>query len=670
MDILGDVPTLSFDLPYIVHQKRNFRWDYIKAEHLVRLIVDNKADWFIIDQPDRSRERKRIGATVNCSHLAMQLKTKNIYMTFDDTNGIDTLPNLIDKILKGTLWSFDSTHSDVFVENDDPTREKVRSLQSDGKEGALQLIVDVCNLFDAYPVYDGDARTVAFYTKNHFGAMRELQIGKNINSLDVKYDSSNIITRLYVEGTYDEDNYLTISSVNPTGLSYLQDFSYYKELGLFTAEHEAAEQQYYEDMAEANEALQEAYTAAIEKEDAVNRLWGQVRAVYYPITNGALDSDEAVLINETDESYIVVSDGDTFIVEQSDHTYRDEVAPVTIRSSDLCAVKFITLPAGMIGARQVSVEAKEQLLAGAIEDLDKEQHAEIRHDDKIQYYQELIASLQAQISEFLNGTTDEDTQEHTPGLYELMWQAIQYALELEVLYGDVAEASQQQDLVEATFAQAMGDMLREGYRNDENYVEGQEQALYNDSLEAMRVMSRPAVTYTFDYVSLAGQFGMTKDDLQLNMQMHVYDKELGVNDILHISKITRCYDDPSQDDVEVSNEDLTLTGGSLDSVLGRMAQLANLLDQKNALYRRASAINADGSILMERLEGQINIIQHKLLSERSSWYTDDNGAIIFESSSGESAMMLTGEGYMIANGKRADGSWNWRTKQYLWFSPQ
>ena len=658
---MGDVPSLSFDLPYIVHQKKNFRWDYIKAEHLVRLMVDNKADWFIIDQPDRSKDSRRIGATVNCSHLAMQLKTKNIYATFDDTNGIGNLPDLMDKVLKGTLWSFDRANSDTFYENDDPTREKVRSLQSEGKEGALQLITEVCNLFSAYPVYDGDARTVTCYSKNHFGPMRELQIGKNINSLDVKYDSSSIITRLYVEGTYDEDNYLTISSVNPTGLSYIQDFSYYKELGLFTAEHEAAEQQYYTDMAAATHTLEEAYAAAIEKEDQLNTLWGQVRAVYYPITNGALDRESAVLINETDETYIAVSEGDSFIIEQDDHTYREANAPLTIRSSDLCAVKFITLPAGTIGAKQVSIEAKNQLLAGAIEDLDKEQHSEFRHDDKIQYYQDLIASLQAQIAEFYNGVTDEETQVHTPGVYEQMWEAIQLALQLDTLYDNVATASQQQDLVEATFAQAMGDMLREGYRNSEDYVEGQEQALYNDGLEAMKVMSRPAVTYTFDYVSLAGQFGLTQDDLKLNMQMHVYDNELNVNDILHISKITRCYDDPSQDDVEVSNEDLTLTGGSLDSVLGRMAQLANLLDQKNALYKRASAISANGSILMERLEGQINIIQHKLLSERSSWYTDDNGAIIFESSSGNSAMMLTGEGYMIANGKRADGTWNWRT---------
>lgn len=242
-----------------------------------------------------------------------------------------------------------------------------------------------------------------------------------------------------------------------------------------------------------------------------------------------------------------------------------------------------------------------------------------------------------------------------------MWRAIQLALQLEDLYEDVAEASKQQDIIEATYAQAMGDMLREGYWNNEDYVTGQEQALYNDALEVMKVMCRPTVSYTFDYVSLAGQLGLTKDDLQLNMQMHVYDKELNVNDILHISQITRCYDDPSQDDVEVSNEDITLSGGSLDSVLGRMSQLADLIDQKNAIYKRASAISPNGSILTNRLEGQISILEHQLVSARSSWYTDDDGNMMFVSADGNSAMKICGEGYMIANGKKDDGTWNWRT---------
>lgn len=357
---LGDTPTLSFSLPYVVHAKKNFRWDFVKAEYLVRLTVDKKLDWFIVDQPDRQKDGKRIGTSVNCSHLSMQLKTKNIYMTFDDTNGIDNLPGLMEKVLRGTLWSFDEEHSDTFYENDDPDREKIRSLQSDGKEGAYQLITDICTLFDAYPVFDGESRTVACYSRNNKGPMRELFIGKNLNSLDVKYDSTSIVTRLYVEGTFDEDNYLTINSVNPTGLSYLQDFSYYKEIGLYTDEHEAATQKYYEDIKKADETLETAVGEAVEKEDELNGLWGQVKAIYFPIKDGALDNDNAVIINEADETDKTIGTGDIFVIEQSDHTYRDEKYPLTIRSSDICAVKFVTLPAGTIGARQVSVESKKQ----------------------------------------------------------------------------------------------------------------------------------------------------------------------------------------------------------------------------------------------------------------------------------------------------------------------
>ena len=45
----------------------------------------------------------------------------------------------------------------------------------------------------------------------------------------------------------------------------------------------------------------------------------------------------------------------------------------------------------------------------------------------------------------------------------------------------------------------------------------------------------------------------------------------------------------------------------------------------------------------------------------SNWYTDELGNLIFESATGTSAMMLTGEGWMIANGRNEDGTWNWRS---------
>lgn len=92
-----------------------------------------------------------------------------------------------------------------------------------------------------------------------------------------------------------------------------------------------------------------------------------------------------------------------------------------------------------------------------------------------------------------------------------------------------------------------------------------------------------------------------------------------------------------------------------------MTQLTDLINQKNALFSRAESIDADGSIAMERLNGQVNILKNQLSSVISSWYTDANGNIIFESTTGKSAMMLTGDGFMIASGKMDDGTWNWRT---------
>lgn len=71
-------------------------------------------------------------------------------------------------------------------------------------------------------------------------------VGKNLSALTVDYDSDCIVTRLYVEGEYSEDGYVGIDDVNPTGLSYLLNFDYYKKLGLFTDEHQAALDRYLE----------------------------------------------------------------------------------------------------------------------------------------------------------------------------------------------------------------------------------------------------------------------------------------------------------------------------------------------------------------------------------------------------------------------------------------
>ena len=88
-------------------------------------------------------------------------------------------------------------------------------------------------------------------------------------------------------------------------------------------------------------------------------------------------------------------------------------------------------------------------------------------------------------------------------------------------------------------------------------------------------MAKPQVKYTVSRVSLAGQLGYEEDDLDLNMNIRVYDEDLDVNDLLYITKIAQHLDKEQADTVDLSNEDIALSGQSMSSILTRMTSLAD-----------------------------------------------------------------------------------------------
>ena len=155
--------------------------------------------------PKKSKNSNKIDGTVDCVLLAEILKTKNIYLVFDEENGIGTMPYLMEQILAGTGWSFDSERSDVFYENwgVDESAEKVekkRSLSVDSKSGSYELITKVCDLFKAYPVFDTENKKVICYALENKRPLWEMEVGRNLTALTKQMDSSSIVTRLYVEG--------------------------------------------------------------------------------------------------------------------------------------------------------------------------------------------------------------------------------------------------------------------------------------------------------------------------------------------------------------------------------------------------------------------------------------------------------------------------------------
>lgn len=280
----------------------------------------------------------------------------------------------------------------------------------------------------------------------------------------------------------------------------------------------------------------------------------------------------------------------------------------------------------------------------------------------------------------LNGNPDGSTDLVKDGLNKTMATAIQARLELGTLEDILATKQAEQDNIEADFILAMGDMLKDGYWSNQNYTVDQVQGLYSDAKEISKQMAKPEVKYSVSINSICGQIGYRPDQLKINTAVRIYDPDLGLNDIVHVEKITRHLDNSASDTVEISNKTIDVGGMTFQTIVSRMAQLSTLLEEKNSVYERASNITASGTLMSHKIEGQINVLANQLSSVTSNWYTDEQGNQVFESSDGESAMMLTGAGFMIAGktygtnpdgspntnvviteARRPDGSWNWRT---------
>ena len=266
-----------------------------------------------------------------------------------------------------------------------------------------------------------------------------------------------------------------------------------------------------------------------------------------------------------------------------------------------------------------------------------------------------IDELEASIEAIYGGS------EGSEGLYSLMRRAVLTAVE----HADVSLIYQAslsgQKAIEERFTEAMGDVLIDGYWANTSYAPGQEELLYREACEIMSHLSKPSVSYTVNVQNLSGISGYEQERFTVNMAFRIWDEALSLSDTAYVTKLIENPEAPEKDSLTISN-DLTSIGSiTLDGIISRITGIAEVLNQKKALYDRSKVISADGSIPAKRLEGMIDVLKTRLSSSVSNWYTDENGNLILEAVNGQSAMQLCGEGFMIASRKTDDGKWDWRT---------
>ncbi|GLO66123.1 DUF7359 domain-containing protein [Oceanobacillus kimchii] len=207
---------LSFRMPYTVdidnELQRTPNIDKIKEKYYIKAVYNNIVEWFVITQHTKSSN--------NSEEKAIESRSLGYIFRYDRMIGYSTNSSnclmVTNDVLKGTGWQVGYINPEFNLE--------YRQFDVSSKT-KLDFLNEIKEAFDAILIFDTINKTINFYKKEEVSKYKGLNIGygKYIQSIEDTVDSDEIITRLFVTG----NNGLTFNAVNPTGQSYIDDFSYF-----------------------------------------------------------------------------------------------------------------------------------------------------------------------------------------------------------------------------------------------------------------------------------------------------------------------------------------------------------------------------------------------------------------------------------------------------------
>lgn len=225
---------------------------------------------------------------------------------------------------------------------------------------------------------------------------------------------------------------------------------------------------------------------------------------------------------------------------------------------------------------------------------------------------------------------------------------------------------------DAELTSFLGDMYREGYWQKNEYVEGDEDKLYKDSKDALMKIAKPEATYDFTFldlyksnqgagVSLSELEDVEWPDIDEEFAIHLIDEDIDVNCWAAVDTVNKCYDQSWLTRLEITTELSTIRRHSFTDALAYIADVANATKMNQTIYQRAANLTGAGKIAANKLEGALELAKNSIVGGSSNWYTDPKtGGIILVSADNNSAMMLTGAGWMLSTSKNAYGEFEWR----------
>ena len=216
---LGSLGELTFQIPYKIENEyheiiHNPNISLLKEKMYLRLTIGYQKMWFIVDNISDETEDSDM-MTVQAFSLPMELKNKKVSET---TLTSVNAGMLMDELLVNSTWKKGIVDLEL--------QETYRTLDFSDTT-IYDALVEGAETFGAIIIWDEETKTVNFRELSNVSQYKGMSVNseKFLNSLKRSRDTDEMVTRLYVYG----NERISIQNVNPSGLKYIEDFSYFLE---------------------------------------------------------------------------------------------------------------------------------------------------------------------------------------------------------------------------------------------------------------------------------------------------------------------------------------------------------------------------------------------------------------------------------------------------------
>lgn len=220
-DTMNESSKLTFKMGY-----RNSHINIDSCEMLIQIIGSNQ--YFIIKSVNVDDNDNSI-LDISCVSEEEELKGVLIEIIDLDVTTPEGIFTHIKEAVKSCELDYYWKGTDV-----DPTKQ--RSIEIDDECSVFEALVSMAEKFNGWLEFstDSEGKKWVYLRTKDIDNGKYIIKGKDLTQINITYDSSGIITRMYGFGDSDSitGNEIDITMVNPTGKPYIEDYSYFLSKGM------------------------------------------------------------------------------------------------------------------------------------------------------------------------------------------------------------------------------------------------------------------------------------------------------------------------------------------------------------------------------------------------------------------------------------------------------